>query len=445
LTALALVAIGVLVLANGFFVAAEFALVSVRPERLRPRTSRAAQLVRRQTARLDEYLAACQLGITIASLALGAIGEPTFAHLLEPVLESAALAHAAAITASVLALLIMTALHITVGEQAPKSFAIGSAERVAVLVAWPLELFHRTLRPLVGLLNWLSNGLVRLFGGTPATSHGGATIEELRHLIGEVTTSGQVDRMDALMLQGVFTLDERRAAEIMTPLSQVTVATDEMTVEEALRAAVGSGHSRLPLVSAEDGRLLGVVFARELSQWVLDGRGGRPVTDLRHDMLVTPHAQRLDLLLRRMREARASITAVLDEYGQLEGVVSVEDVVEEIVGEIEDESDRPRAFRVLRNGDVICAGETPLVDLRGQGIDLGNAESESVGGLVQELLGRIPGPGDEVVTERHRLRVLGMDGRRVTGVRISPIAPGRPPAAASSPAAPGNHAASSGE
>ena len=170
MTTLLLLAIVALVLVNGFFVAAEFALVSARRGQIRGGTL-AARLARRQQDKPDEYLSAAQLGITIASLALGAIGEPTLAHLIEPVLHSVALAHVAGVLGSILALLAMTALHITVGEQAPKSFAIGSAAKVATFCAIPLEAFHRTLRPLVVVLNNASNALVRLFGGTPASSH----------------------------------------------------------------------------------------------------------------------------------------------------------------------------------------------------------------------------------------------------------------------------------
>src|SRR6266511_590063 len=166
MTAVGLLAIAALVLVNGLFVAAEFALVSVRRGQLQG-SSLGARLARRQQEKLDEYLSACQLGITIASLVLGAIGEPTIAHLIEPILHSVALAHLAAVIASVLAILAMTALHITVGEQAPKSFAIGSAGAVAMFCAPPLEIFHRSLRPLVVVLNQASNAIVRLFGGTP--------------------------------------------------------------------------------------------------------------------------------------------------------------------------------------------------------------------------------------------------------------------------------------
>ena len=191
MTAAALVAIALLVLINAFFVAAEFALVSVNPPLLAD--SGAGRRARAQTTRLDEYLAACQLGITIASLALGALGEPTIARLLEPALGR--FADAGAIAATVLALLAMTALHITVGEQAPKSFAIGSAERVAAICAYPLEVFYRLLRPLVIVLNVASNGIVRLFGGTPASSHAQqASLEELRQVIGAVSSSSLSSR-----------------------------------------------------------------------------------------------------------------------------------------------------------------------------------------------------------------------------------------------------------
>src|SRR5690349_6377118 len=203
MTAAALVAIVVLVLVNAFFVAAEFALVSTHPARLAD--SPPGRRARAQVLKLDEYLAACQLGITIASPALGALGEPTIAHLLEPLLGR--FADAGAIIATVIALLAMTALHITVGEQAPKSFAIGSAERVAALCAYPLEAFYRLLRPLVIVLNVASNGLVRALGGTPANSHAEqAGLEELRLVIGEVSmSSAELSATDRKILAGVFT------------------------------------------------------------------------------------------------------------------------------------------------------------------------------------------------------------------------------------------------
>jgi len=425
MTTIALLAIVALVLINGFFVAAEFALVSARPERMTGPETGVRRLVRRQMGALDEYLAACQLGITIASLALGAIGEPTIANLIEPLLGSRLAADAVAVIATVTALLIMTALHITIGEQAPKSFAIGSAERVVVLCSWPLEIFHRSLRPLVRLLNAISNGIVRAFGGRPATEHGGATLEELRHLIGGLTASGQVDPSDARMLRAFFTLDERRAAEVLTPRSRVVSVREDESVGEALEAAVTSGHSRLPMLS-DDGELLGVVLARDLSQALLDGGASSPAASHVREMQITPERQTLDVLLGRMRDAHASICAVLDEYGVFLGIVTVEDILEEIVGQIEDESDRPTGVRLLPNGAVVCPGDTAIDDLADYGIVL-ESDAETVGGLVQMELGRVPRPRDTVTTATARLRVQSMDGNRVKRMHITPLDRTAPP------------------
>src|SRR6266498_323747 len=308
MTAVGLLAIAALVLVNGLFVAAEFALVSVRRGQLQG-SSLGARLARRQQEKLDEYLSACQLGITIASLVLGAIGEPTIAHLIEPILHSVALAHLAAVIASVLAILAMTALHITVGEQAPKSFAIGSAGAVAMFCALPLELFHRSLRPLVVVLNNASNAIVRLFGGTPASSHAQqASLEELRQLIGGLTEEGQIDRAEAQILQGIFTLDERRAGEVMTPRTRVTSMRQGQTAREALVATREAGHSRFPLLDRSGEQLLGVVYGRELTEALLDEEGERPVESFRHEILIVPPTLPLDGLLARMQEQRTSIS-----------------------------------------------------------------------------------------------------------------------------------------
>ncbi len=420
MTALSLAAIAALVLINGFFVAAEFALVSSRPERLTDRSGAGARIAQRQVAQLDQYLSACQLGITIASLALGALGEPTIAGLLEPLLESTPLAHIAAGT--ILALLIMTALHITVGEQAPKSFAIGTPERVAAFCALPLEGFHRALRPLVQVLNAASNSLVRLFGGTPATGHGGsATLEELRVLIGAATQSGDIDRTDSRMLRGAFTLDERRASDVMTPRGRLITTHVGETIEVALRRGLAEGRSRLPLLDARDEGLVGVVYTRELAAALLDGHAQDDVETVGNEILIAPETLRLDRLLTRFQHERQSVCAVLDEYGSLVGLVSVEDIVEEVVGEIEDESDRPAALRVLGNGAIICSGDTPLVDLEAYAITVDeDVQSESIGGYVTERLGRFARVDDEVDLDGRTVRVRSLDGRAIRRVIVLP-------------------------
>src|SRR6266508_3629105 len=361
MTGLALTAIAALVLINGFFVAAEFALVSVRRGQLRG-NSLAARLARRQQEKLDEYLSACQLGITIASLALGAIGEPTLAGLIEPVLHSVALAHLAA-----------------------------------------------------------ANAIVRLFGGTPASSHAQqASLEELRQLIGGLTEEGQLDQAEAQILQGVFTLDERRASDVMTPRTRVTALHAGETVREALESTRNSGHSRFPLLDAA-GDLLGVVYGRELTEALLDGEEEPRVETFRHEIVVVPETLSLDLLLARLKEQRASICAVVDEYGLLEGVVAIEDILEEVVGEIWDEDDLPSGIRLLADGRVVCRGDTSLLDLQQYGIALDDAHVRAItiGGAIQDALGRLARPGDAIRLGPALARVLSMDGGRIKRVVVA--------------------------
>lgn len=417
-----LLAIAALVLLNGAFVAVEFALVSVKDARLGE--GRAADLVRRQRDKLDEYLSACQLGITVASLALGALGEPTIAHILEPRLESAVAAHTAATLGTIIALLIMTALHITAGEQAPKSFAIGSAERVAKLFAYPLHIFYLILRPLVILLNKVSNGMVRMFGGTPASGHAGAaSLDELRHMIGSVAVSENLDRTDQQMLAGLFTLDERTVSDVMTPKHRISSLTPGQTINEALECTRDSGHSRFPLIEDDSDEVLGIVLVREMVNAMLDGNGDTPVASIKRDIIVAPRNQPLDVALERMQRERASLCAVLDEYGQLDGVISIEDIMEEIVGEIWDEDDLPETIEHDGNGTWLVAGDTSVVDLQSQDIDLVEeaGEYDSVGGLVQNHLEEIACVGDAVETGGYRLEVIEVDGHRIAKVCIEKL------------------------
>lgn len=422
MTSFNLLAIAALVLINGFFVAAEFALVSTRRERL-GEDSKAGQLVRRQLNKLDEYLSACQLGITIASLALGALGEPTLAALIEPVLHSTPLAHFGAVIGTIGAILVMTTLHITVGEQAPKSFAIGSAERTAEICALPLEFFYRTLRPLVRILNAASNRLVRVLGGTPASSHAQqASLEELRLLIGGMAAGGHLDRSDQQILEGVFALDERKAQDVMTPRTRLSVVREGMTVVEALTETRGSGHSHFPLLSVK-GDPLGIIHHHDLAYAILDGQSEEPVESFRNDLLIAPAPQVLEELLGRMKAAHASLVAIVDEYGQLEGVVTIEDIVEEIVGEIYDEHDPASERRTngsLETGNLIVFGDTSLLDLADHGVELESDSAISISGLIQEQLGRKLEPGDRAIVAGLRLQVIASSAGRATSVLIAP-------------------------
>lgn len=390
-----------LILVNAFFVAAEFALVSTRFEQTG--NDLATRVLRRQLEQLDQYLASCQLGVTIASLALGALGEPTIAKLLEPALGRLPYAHAAATT--IVALLVMTVLHITVGEQAPKSFAIGSSGRVARLCALPLELFTRLLRPLVIGLNAAANALVRALGGTPASSHAQqASLEELRQIIHGVARSGEIDHTDAKMLHGIFTLDERRAEDILTPRSRLTAVRSGQTVREALACTRGSGHDRFPLLDQDGQQLLGIVSGRTLADALYDDEGEKPVDSYAREMLIVPPTIVLDQLLAKMRAAHASACAVVDEYGSLAGIVTIEDILEEVVGDIYDEDDPPAPVAVHPNGAIRCSGDVSLSDIAEHGPALG--ERGTLNGIIQHTLGRLARTGDHLELNGWQVQVV---------------------------------------
>jgi len=218
----------------------------------------------------------------------------------------------------------------------------------------------------------------------------------------------------------VFTLDERRASDVMTPRTRVTALHAGETVREALESTRNSGHSRFPLLDAA-GDLLGVVYGRELTEALLDGEEERRVETFRHEIVVVPETLSLDLLLARLKEQRASICAVVDEYGLLEGVVAIEDILEEVVGEIWDEDDLPSGIRLLADGRVVCRGDTSLLDLQQYGIALDDAHvrATTIGGAIQDALGRLARPGDAIRLGPALARVLSMDGGRIKRVVVA--------------------------
>lgn len=416
---LSLAAVFALIGATAFFVAAEFALArtrTVRLEALATEGSRTAALALRQAKEIDRYLAACQLGITVTALGLGWLGEPTVAHLVEPALERVgASAAAGTLAAGIIAFSFITALHVIIGELAPKTLAIRKAERVALRLAYPLEWFRVAFSPVITLLNSTGVRVVRAFGVEPASEHELAlTAEDLARLVADSERGGVLDPEEAGMIEGVLELHETSTREVMTPAPAVKTIRAGEPVAAALREVLGSPHSRFP-VMGDDGQPVGVVHLSALAGGTLDDPA-RPVGELAYSAHVVPEGQPLDVLLAGMRGSRASLALVLDEYGQLAGVVSLEDVLEEIVGEIQDERDPEPDLMLVSDGRLLARGHVSLDDLRDHGLEVEAREVTSIGGLVFSILGRPALVGDLVEVCGWVLEVTEVRGTRITRV-----------------------------
>ncbi len=441
MTALALFALLVLVLINGFFVAAEFALVRVRRgriESLAAEGARNADRVLEQLEHIDRYLAACQLGITMASLGIGFLGEPAIAVLIEPILDGPIGTGAATGISIALAFAIATALHITVGEQVPKMVAINRAEGTSRLIARPLRAFRVISAPFTWALSVASNSMVRMFGVDPERIDEHHDAEDLRSLILASGSQGDIEENEATMLSGVFHLHEQEAREVMTPIPAVVTVDADDTVEQALQRCVSSGHTRLVVVEDDNpDRIRGVIHNNSVIRLYMNAGADAPIAPAIREAPIVPETKPLDDLLAELQRQRSSIAIVVDEYGRTVGIATVEDILEEIVGEIEDETD-PRAgsVRRLTDGDWYVRGHVSLGDLEDAGIEL-PVETDaynSVGGYVFNELGRLPKRGDVIQADGHTIRVESVRDNRIVALRIHAL--GEAAAAEPAPAAP---------
>jgi CBS domain containing-hemolysin-like protein len=424
---LLLVGVAVLVAANGFFVAAEFALVRARDQKIDQMVEeglRGAALARVQVDRIDEYLSACQLGITMASIGIGFLGEPAIASLLEEPLGNVMSHGVAVVIAFTVSYLIVTAAHITVGEQVPKIYAITHPELIARRASRLLSAFRTVFKPLIWALNNASNAMLRWVGVDAKADFEDdlSNAEDLKLLIVRSATGGKIDPGEAGMLSGVFHLHEQEARQVMTPIPAVVTVDVSATAEQALRRCVDSGHTRL--VVTEDGntdRVRGIVHNNSLARRVLNEGPDASIEGSVKDALIVPETKSLDDLLADLQRERASLAVVIDEYGRTSGIVSIEDIVEEVVGEIADETDPAVAgIRQLANGDWWVRGHVPITDLSDYGLELpvDSDAYNSVGGYVFGELGRLPKRGDMVRSNGYSLRVESVRENRIDAVRI---------------------------
>jgi CBS domain containing-hemolysin-like protein len=379
--------------------------------------------VLRQLDDLSRYLAACQLGITFTSLGIGFLGEPAVADIFENLLGEE-LPHGVTLAISIgVAYLITTSLHITIGEQVPKIYAINRAERVASWIARPLHIFTQVFSPFIHVLNTASNWMLRLVGirATNEYEEGGSP-EELKVLIAQSLTGGQLDPGEASMLTGVFHLHEQQARQVMTPAPAVVTVDLSENVETALRRCVSSGHTRLVVTEDENhDRVKGIVHANSLAQLLLTEGPESRIDDLVREAPIVPETKPLDDLLADLQRQRSSLAVVIDEYGRTAGIVTVEDIIEEVVGEIDDETDPlGGAVRRLANGDWFVRGHVAITDLVDYGLELpvDSDAYNSVGGFVFGELGRLPKRGDTITHNGYSIRVESVRENRIEAVRI---------------------------
>ncbi len=411
-----------LVFLNGFFVASEFALVKVRPTQLDPHVdtgNRRAKAARHMVAHLDAYLSATQLGITLSSLALGWIGEPAFAWLLEPLVmkipgASEAVLHTVSITT---AFVFISVLHIVLGELAPKSVAIRKPEATSLWVAVPLLAFYKITYPAIWILNHAANAILKLVGIEPVTEEEAAHDEEELRLILASSQPDAISDQKRDILDNVFELSHRTARQIMVPRPDVIYLSTNKTVEENLETARTSGHTRFPL--AEEGDLDHVVGLIHIKDIFRADPAPEKLEPLRREIAFVPDTMRLDRLLRRMRSERSHLAAVIDEFGSVSGIVTMENVIEEIVGEIQDEFDvEPPELVKTDDGTYEISGQMLVKDLEDElSIEFTDRDEDTIGGVILSELGRRPRPGDSVELPPLTLEVLEIDGNRAKTIR----------------------------
>jgi CBS domain containing-hemolysin-like protein len=424
--ALLIVITALLVLMNAFFVIAEYALVRSRRHELEAMAedgSRGARMALGYLDSIGDYIAACQVGITMASIAIGALGEPAIAHALEPIFGKSGSGHDLAIALCVvIAYVLITFFQSTVGEIVPKLYTIQNAEGLVRRIAPAMGIFIAVFKPFIWTLNASSEWMLRRLGVDPDAELEHGTPDELKRIIAESQTGGQIDAGEADMLTGVFHLHEQEARQVMTPIPAVVTVDISVTVHEALRTAVASGHSRLVVTKEDDqDQLRGIVHVNQLVRLLMDSGEDASFEGLVREAPIVPETKPLDDLLADLQRERTEMAIVVDEYGRTAGIVTIEDIIEEVVGEISDETDPAGgSVRKLANGDWFVRGHVAVSDLEDYGLELpvDTDAYNSVGGFVFAELGRLPKRGDTIQADGYSIRVESVRQNRIEAVRI---------------------------
>ncbi len=425
----------VLVLANAFFVAAEFALVGARRTRLDEMArsgDRKARLARRAVQSLDRYISATQLGITLASLGLGWIGEPALAGLIENGFSWLPRSLATIAThgvASAIAFMIITVLHIILGELVPKAISLLYPEVVSTWLAAPLMGFAWVMAGPIHVLNGTANRLLRVLGIDPPGEHERLhSPEEIRMLVEQSTEGGSLEGQDARLLEGVFEFSEKTAQDVMTPRTQIAALGADLKVEDAADQVAVYGRSRYPVYTDSLDEIIGVVHAKDILA-ALRARPGQTVRVIMRPPLFVPGTREVEDVLADMKRLKTHLAIVLDEYGGTAGLVTMEDLLEEIVGPIYDEYD-PQDRVGPSDGAPRLDGSMTISEFNSQvGANLDDTDYTTIGGYIFGQLGRLPRTGDRVSVGPFTFEVVEMEGRRVKTIRLHSPKPEEAPAA----------------
>jgi len=416
-----------LVVLNGFFVAAEFAFVRIRGtsvEQLAEEGRPGSGILQEVMVDLDDYLATTQLGITIASLGLGWVGEPAVASLIEPVLEPILPMNLIHLVAFAIGFSVITFLHVVFGELAPKTLAIAETERLSLFLAPPMKIFYYILYPGIVVFNGAANAFTRALGVPPA-SETDETLGE-RELLRVLTRSGEegdIDVAEVKMIERVFDLDDIVVREVMVPRPDVVSVPADASLTDLQSIILEADHTRYPVLDADDGdQVTGFVDIKDVLRAEVEGGDAELVGDIDREIIIAPETMTLSDLLRQFKEEQQQMAAVIDEWGAFEGIATVEDVVEALVGDIRDEFDvdeREPSIRRRDDDGYDVDGSVPLSKVND--IIEGNVTSdevETIGGLILERLNRAPERGDRVEITGHVLEVTGVEGTRISTVRI---------------------------
>jgi len=432
-----------LVAANAFFAAAEFALVSVRDTRIQQLIEArriGARIVQRLHRNLDEVVNGVQLGITIVSLTLGWVGEPLLAHAVEEVLgqvpHANIYAHGSAI---VLAFAFITCLHVILGELVPKSLALQRGEQVALAVAAPMDVFLTLTRPFIFVMNTAAGSVLRLFGSRKIRQGPVHSPDELKLIVTASRQFGQIPPFQEEMIHRALELENITVREVMVPRPDIFSLPSDLTLDEAASRVVEEQHSRIPVYDPQSGpeHIHGVLYAKDLMRWMRSRLAasllpqaaarisGMKISQIMRDVLVVPETKPVTELLQEFKERKRHLAVVVDEFGSTAGVITVEDILEQLVGEIEDEFDlRPvQPVALEENAPLVLEGSVGIRDLESQ-YDLvlpRDAGFETLAGFVLARLQKIPNVGEGFDYEGHRFVVEEMEGHRIAKVKIEKL------------------------